>query len=92
MHVNSVQPLVCKMVTRLLGEFKTLETAENHKIYVKSKNMEIEIINNNNIKDCIAILHNSQVCTKIMSLSVRPFSTGYRLIYVHHGVVLISFC
>ena len=49
-YFNIVQPLVCQTVTRLLGDFKTKKTAENHKIYAKlKKKMQIEIINNNNI-------------------------------------------
>ena len=48
LYSNIVQPLVCKTETRLLGEFKT-KSAENHNIYLKLKNMQIEIIDNNNI-------------------------------------------
>ena len=62
-----VQPLVCKTVARLPGEFKTKKTAENHKIYVKLKNMQIEIINIDLVSE---MLHDSQVCT-IITVKVR---------------------
>ena len=47
-YLNTVQPLVCTTVTRLLGKFKTWKYAENHNIYFKLQNMHImgEIINN----------------------------------------------
>ena len=48
-YLNIVQPRVCKTMMRLLGDFKPEKTAQNHKIYAKLKNIQIEIINNNNI-------------------------------------------
>ena len=50
-YLNIVQPLICKTVARLLGEFEMKKSAENHNIYLKLKIMQIviEIINNNTI-------------------------------------------
>ena len=50
-YLNTVQPLVCATVTRLLGKIKTQKYAENHIIYFNLQNMQImgEIIDNNNI-------------------------------------------
>ena len=44
-----VQPLVCKMVTRLLWELKTYKSAENHKTYLNWKSMQNKMINKKNI-------------------------------------------
>ena len=62
------------MVARSLGNSKCKTTAVTHKIYVKMKIMQIEIINNNNIlKTWYRILHDLQLFTIItVRPSVRP--------------------
>ena len=40
-YLNTVKPLVCKTVTRLLVEFKTQKSAENHNIFFLSEKYAI---------------------------------------------------
>ena len=81
-YLNTVQPLVCTTVTRLLGKFETEKYAKNHNIYFKLQNMQImgEIINNNNILKtwhrnfvrptwCVSV----SVCESVHSFSFHTF-------------------
>ena len=84
----------------LLGEFKTLKYAENHKIY-KMKYMHNKIINRNNILKTwyenlvrpLYMHYNHCVSPYVHPICFPqiPFGTGYSLIYVHFSLTKICF-
>ena len=79
-YFKNVQPLVCKAVTKLLGQFKTWKSAENHKLAKRNYQSK------HYFKDLV-----SKFCTtRKICLPNIPSRTGYWLVFIHYGPCILQ--